>query len=175
MSVPNRVCDLLDILAVGDRKQVALSGEAAALVIGAPDLVPELIAALHHDNSIIVSHAAHALLTVFKKAAALLRPHGEALLGAYGLQQWEIKEQLAKILPFLPLTNGQRQILICRLEETLKGHKSGIARTCALQAITDLAKSDEAFRTAALAALDFASDQPSKALQARARKLKNSF
>lgn len=167
--------DMLDKLATGERKQVALSGEVADLVKGNPKLLPDLILALSHDNPVVVSHAAHALFTLAGMSRALLEPFAADLLAAYSIDQWEVKEQLAKILPTLDLSLVQRKKLAHQLDVTLRGHKSTIARVCALQAITDLARQDKKYISLALGALDYVNSQSSKALEARARKLSRFF
>ncbi len=163
--------DLLDKLATGERKQVALSGEVAVLVAATPKLLPDLISALSHENPVVASHAAHALFTLACQSKALLEPYASDLLAAYSIDQWEAKEQLAKILPALDLSSAQRRLLAHQLDVTLRSHKSTIARVCALQAIADLARQDKEYISLALTALDYADSQSSKALEARARKL----
>lgn len=167
--------DLLGKLATGERKQVALSGEVAALVVTNPKFLPDLISALYHENPVVVSHAAHALHTVAGQSRALLEPYRSALLAAYSVDQWEAKEQLAKILPTLNLNSVQRDNLAHLLDVTLRGHQSAIARVCALQAIADLARQDKKYIRLALGALDYVNSQSSKALEARARKLSRFF
>lgn len=162
---------ILSLLAEGQRKEVARSPQVAEMAIGRPDMLPHLIECLWSQQPTVVSHAAHALMTISMDHCTLLAPHTSRLLEAYELEQWEIKEQIAKILPKLRLTEAQAARFLDALRHTLKHHKSGIARTCALQGVVEMAKVNPAFGEAALAALVFASEQGSKALQARARKL----
>jgi len=162
---------ILDMQAEGDRKEIARATEAAALAEESPTVLATLVAALFHDDPATVSHAAHALMTLAKDHAPLLDPHREALARAYGLDQWEVKEQMAKILPQLGFRRSEQGRLMEEFDETLRHHKSGIARTCALQAMVDMAALDPTHTEAALSALDYAMRKGSKALQARARKL----
>lgn len=163
--------DILALLAEGDRKEIARSGEAAAAAAECPRTLAVLVAALFHNNKTIVSHAAHALMTLAENHLTLLDPHREGLARAYGLEQWEVKEQLAKILPRLPFTPGEQGRLVEEFDETLKGHKSAIARACALEAMVQMARTDARFLPTAREALGYAGNAESKALQARARKL----
>ncbi|WP_286828630.1 MULTISPECIES: hypothetical protein [Kordiimonas] len=162
---------VLDMLAEGDRKDVARAADAAALAEESPTVLATLIAALFHEDPATVSHAAHALMTLAKDNVILLDPHREALARAYGLDQWEVKEQVAKILPRLSFRQSEQGRLMEEFDETLRHHESSIARTCALQAMVDMAALDPAHTEAALSALDYAIRKGSKALQARARQL----
>ncbi|NVJ97229.1 MAG: hypothetical protein HWE25_03695 [Alphaproteobacteria bacterium] len=163
--------DILQMLAEGDRKEVARSGDVAVAAAESPETLALVVAALFHDEPAVVSHAAHALMTVAKKNAPLLNPHREALARAYGEEQWELKEQMAKILPQLSFRESEQGRLMEEFDATLRTHKSGIARTCALQAMVDIAAQNNAHAAMARQGLDYAQGHTSKALQARARKL----
>lgn len=164
--------DILRELAEGKRGAVARSSAVAAYVLEHPAELSNLIAALSLRDAIVVSHAAHAMLTVFKRAPDLFQEHRDALLAILQKQdQWEVIEQLSKILPHLGLGAADRHKLLVRLQTLFEEHRSSIARTCALQAIVDMADLDDAFDDAATAALKLALETGSKAMQARARNL----
>lgn len=159
------------LLAEGSRGSVAQSGKVPQAVVEDPALLETLIDCLQSDNATIVSHAAHALLTVSNMRLNLLAPHTDTLLAVLERDQWEILEQLAKILPQLELSGAQRDRLTERLKTVFYQGRSSIARTCALQALVDMAHEDAAIRADAGEALAFALENGSKAMQARARRL----
>ncbi len=163
--------EIMTMLAEGQRKAVANSTIVAKIVLNSPDHVQTLVDALSSPNKTIVSHAAHALLTVFRKNPSLVQPFAKQLLAAFGRGQWETLEQLAKILPGLKLSPPQQKTLLQRLEAVFYKDTSSIARTGALQALDDMARHHAAFRQASGRALKFAMEEGSKAMQARARKL----
>ncbi len=159
------------MLAEGPRNAVANATVVAKMVLKEPKLAATLVEALASPNKTIVSHAAHALHTIFKTNPALLQPFVRQLLKAFSGSQWETLEQLAKILPGLKLSAPQEKSFRERLEAVFYKDKSSIARTNALQAIYDLGKQHVAYQEASVKALKFALEEGSKAMQARARNL----
>lgn len=163
--------DIIEMLAEGRRNAVANSTAVAKMVLKSPELAKTLVEALSSPNKTIVSHAAHALVTVFRSNPALLQPFAKHLLAAFQAGQWETLEQLTKILPGLSLSQPQQKTFLGRLEAVLYNDKSSIARTGALQALDDMARHHAAYRQASLKALKYALEEGSKAMQARARRL----
>lgn len=163
--------DIMEMLAEGERKAVVKSTAVAKAVLANPKLVKIVVDALSSANPTIVSHAAHALLTVFRKNPLLLKPFADQLLAAFMGNQWEILEQLAKILPGLDLPKPKQRTFVERLEQVFYQGQSSIARTSALQALNDLGVQHKVWSDRSTKAIKFAFEQGSKAMQARARKL----
>jgi len=163
--------EIMEMLAEGERKAIAKSTAVAKAVLNNPKLVKTLVDALSSSNATIASHAAHALLTVFRKNPELLMPFVDQLMRAFKRDQWEILEQLAKILPGLNLPKLKQRTLIARLEEVFYEGQSSIARTSALQALNDLGAQHKVWRDRSSKAMRFAFEHGSKAMQARARRL----
>ena len=167
--------EMLEWLAEGERKAVAKSSAVANQVIKTPMLMPDLIALLGSPNTTVASHAAHAMLTVSKHAPDLLKPYCAELVEALASDQWEVQEQLGKILPQLPLDTTQQASVWKRFNNIFYNGKSSIARTCALQAMVDMGSRFSACRDKASEAIVFAIENGSKAMQARARNLVSIF
>ncbi|PCI62454.1 MAG: hypothetical protein COB37_07015 [Kordiimonadales bacterium] len=164
--------DVIQALSEGKRGSVARSNEVARYILQYPDEVRQLVNALAAENPAVVSHVSHACVSIFAQEPAVLRPFGAELLEALKeSSQWELLHQLPKILPHLDLDAVQLTGLSDRLWHLLKNDRSSIVRTCALQALVDMAETDEKFEPRACAAMAFAFEQGSKALQARARNL----
>lgn len=163
--------DIMEMLAEGERKAIARSTEVAAAVLARPQLIKILVEALASPNKTIVSHAAHALLTIFRKKPDLLQPFAKQLLAAFMKDQWEVLLELAKIIPGLELKEAEQKTFVQRLEQVFYKGSSSFARTSALQALDDLAAQHKVWRNASSKALKFALEEGSKAMQARARKL----
>lgn len=163
--------EIMEMLAEGERKAIAKSTAVALAVLANPLMTKILVDALSSPNPTIVSHAAHALLTVFRKNPALLKPFADQLMKAFKRDQWEILEQLAKILPGLDLPKPKQRTLVDRLEQIFYDSPSSIARTSALQALDDLGAQHKVWRERSTKAMKFAFEQGSKAMRARARKL----
>lgn len=162
---------LRDRLGEGDRRVPGAAGAVADTVLSEHALMPELIVLLGDDDPVIVSHAAHAAMQISTKNPALFDPHvGHLITLLRALKQWEIGEQLPKILAGCRLTARQAEeigaILLTNLESQFN-----IVAACSLQGIVDLAADGRIDRAVGIKALDHALASPRKALSARARKL----
>lgn len=134
-------------------------------------LIPDLIALLDDGDPVVVSHAAHAAMQIAQKNPSVFDPHVRHLITLLqALRQWEIGEQLPKILTACKLTAAQAReiadILLVNLESQFN-----IVAACSLQAIVDLASDERIDGEQADQALERALASPRKALSARARKL----
>ena len=162
---------LRDRLAEGDRRVVGAAGAVADQVRRDPDLVAELVGLLDDDDAAVVAHAAHAMMQVAGDNSAVFDPLADMLLDRLQQpRQWEIGEQLPKILVRLPLSATQS----ARLYEILLANmrnRSNIVAACSLQGIADLARDGRVDRGRTQAALDAALGSDRKALSARARRL----
>lgn len=162
---------LRDRLQEGDRRVPGAAGTVADGVHSDHALLPELISLLDDDDPAVVSHAAHAAMQVSSKDPALFDPHvGQLIDLLRNLKQWEIGEQVPKILTGCRLTAQQAadfsDILMVNLES-----RFNIVAACSLQALVDLASDGRIDRAKGIAAIERALDSPRKALSARARKL----
>ncbi len=166
--------DIVAALSEGKRGAVARSTDVANYVIAEPTNLANLIDALSVEDSIVVSHAAHACLTIFEIRCDLLVPYKQHLLSIL-LQrdQWELIEQLSKIIPHLGCTSAEGNALWIRLLSIVENGRSSIARTCALQALADMADLDPVYEPYAARAIHYALEKGTKAMQARARKFLN--
>lgn len=164
--------DIIATLAEGKRGSVARASDVMHYVRGKPEALGSLIEALSSSDATVVAHAAHACLSIFKACPDRLLPYRKALLAVL-LQrdQWELIEQLTKILPQLGYSDEERQGLSARLMDVVENGASSIARTCALQGLVDLAAIDELYEANASQAIEYALESGTKAMKARARKL----
>jgi hypothetical protein len=166
---------LRDRLEEGDRRIPAAAGAVADRVLADTALLPDLIDLLDDDNTAVVSHAAHAAMQISAKIPALFDPHVEQLIGQLeALRQWEIGEQLPKILIRVNLTEIQAG-RIGRILRIHLGSEFNIVAACSLQGIVDLARDGRIAALVASEALDLALMSERKALSARARRLQKQF
>ncbi|WP_020593510.1 hypothetical protein [Kiloniella laminariae] len=162
---------LRELLAVGDRKAIGRASEVAFLVRAEPELLSELLGCLKAGDTTVCSHAAHALMQIALEQPDLIQPYRKRLLAETCLvDQWEIQEQLMKILPLLHWTKGEQEAVLNLVRGNL-GHKSAIVRTCALQALYDFSRLDRTLLAELKKLLQQMMDSGAKSSQARARKL----
>lgn len=167
------VSPLRDRLEEGDRRVVGAAGAVADQVRRDPVLLSGLIDLLDDTDTAVVAHSAHALMQISQSNPALFDPFVETLLERLAAPaQWEIGEQLPKILVRSRLSDAQAQRLFGILQ-TNTLNRSNIVAACSLQGIVDLARDGRVDRAAAEQALDTALHSDRKALAARARRLKS--
>lgn len=162
---------LRDRLEEGDRRVPGAAGSVADSVLSDHDLMPELVSLLDDENPVVVSHAAHAAMQISLENSALFDPYIAHLMALVrDLKQWEVGEQLPKVLVRCKLSDSQAQetsdILLANVDSQFN-----IVAACSLQGIIDLAADGRIDRAGAVNALDRALASPRKALSARARKL----
>lgn len=158
-------------LALGDRKEV---GEAAAItreVLDDPSLVRPLVDLLEDADEAVVAHAAHVVMQVGRDAPALFLPYADRLLSILrACGQWEIGEQLPKVLAVIELDDDQTQQLADLLAAQVDA-KSNIAAASALTGLAELARTGRIGEDIARDAINAALASPRKALAARARRI----
>ena len=155
----------------GDRRGIGRSNEVAALVARDQRLFPELIAGLWSDDPLVRMRAADAAEKVTRGNCELLHPYKKELLGlADEATQQELRWHLAATLPRLRLSLKERQWAASLMDRYLKD-RSSIVKTCALQALADLAEGDVNLRPQVIEALSEATRTGTPAMKARSRKL----
>ncbi len=165
----------LDMLAKGDRKEVGQAGEVASIIFETPPLLEELMDCIVNGNEKVRAHGAHALMQVGTKKPGLLNPFKDRLLAEIsGIDQWEVQEQLLKILPKLDFTPDTRDFAIDHCRGQLR-HKAAFVKTCALQALADFSRNDPKLMAETRILLEQALETGAKSMQARARKLLKTF
>ncbi|MCP4317151.1 MAG: hypothetical protein GY789_14345 [Hyphomicrobiales bacterium] len=162
---------LRDRLKEGDRRIVGAACAVADQVRQDATLLPHLIKLLDDDDTAVVAHTAHALMQIAMDEPARFDPFVESLLDRLEQpRQWEIGEQLPKILVRAALTDAQVERLFGVLAANTR-NKSNIVAACSLQGIVDLACDRRIEPQMAEKTLAAALTSDRKALSARARRL----
>jgi tagatose-1,6-bisphosphate aldolase len=163
--------NIVEALSGGDRRSIGRSNEVAAYALAHRSAVPELVAALEHQDAVVRMRAADALEKLSVRKAEWLTPHAGAILAAAGRRQdQEICWHAAQVLPRLDLDAAQHGMSVTLLRDLL-AHRSRIVRASALAGLVDLSQRDPALRDQAAALVRKASMSGIPSLEARARKL----
>ena len=129
-------------LSGGDRKSVGDALEVAIEVLDTPSLLHEIIDGLRTDDFILRSRCAHTIASVGFEQPELLESYKAEFLNAFSLiEQWEVREQMSKVIPLLQL-DSREMAQAETIMELYLADRSSIVRTCALQARFDLLKLD---------------------------------
>lgn len=141
------------------------------LVSRAPRRFAELIECLWSDDPIVRMRAADAAEKASAAQPELLTPYKTELLGLLAeAEQIELRWHLAQMASRLPLNVTERR----RAAETLQLYledRSSIVRTLALQALSDISRTDSELRPKVREILEQSMIRGTAAMKARARKL----
>ena len=163
--------NITTLLAGGDRRSIGRSDHVAAIVLGKPELFPELITGLWSKDPVIRMRTADAVEKVTRTKPELLTPYKKELLGLMAeAKDAELRWHLAAMVPRLPLNSKERQRVASTLELYL-ADRSSIVKTFALQGLADLAPSEPAMGAAVIEILREAARNGTPAMKARSRKL----
>jgi hypothetical protein len=162
---------LIEELGGGDMRSIGASPQVVAKVRKQPERFAELIAAIVHDDPRVRMRAADAAEKLTREHPEWLQPHKQVLLAKISAsRQQEVRWHLCQMLPRLTLTRGERDraFRVCRsyLDDT-----SAIVRTCAMQAMHDLAQQDARLVPQTRALLQELTEAGTPAMRARGKKL----
>jgi uncharacterized protein (DUF2164 family) len=158
-------------LSGADRRSIGRSAEVVALVLKQPALFAELIQGLRAADPLVRMRAADAAEKVSLQQPDLLRPFRAALLRLLDeASEQELRWHLAQMVPRLPLTKKERDRVASTFRRYLHD-RSSIVKTCALQALVDIAAKDEFLIPETKTLLQDSVRNGTAAMKARARKL----
>src|SRR5437867_6348497 len=135
---------LRSLLAGGDRRSVAQSGRARAIVSAQPDRVSEL-AQLAGDEDWLVSMRALDLLEEFAHDhPEWVQSHKKLFIGSLSdSDKWEVRLQIVRALPLLNWTRRERVRAIAILQRDVK-HPQKFVRAWALDSLATFAEKNAA-------------------------------
>lgn len=123
------------------------------------------------EDPLVRMRTADASEKITRKEPDLLRPYKKELLALMAnAEQQELRWHLAAIVPRLPLNSKERQLVSSLLRRYLEDGSS-IVKTCALQALADLAVDDSSIRPGVMEILRQSTRKGTPAMKARSRKL----
>ena len=155
----------------GDRRSIGRSDEVVADILADPSLFDLIFDAIASDDPLIGMRAADAVEKVTARRPELLRPHKRRLLSELALiPQQEVRWHVAQMLPRLSLSALERR-QAAAIAESYLGDRSGIVRTCAMQALAELAADDAELRAGVIPLLRRLTSEGTPAMRARGRKL----
>jgi hypothetical protein len=140
-----------------------------------PVLFAELIHGMYAADPLVRMRAADAAEKVSRMRPELLPPFkGELLRLLDETGEQELRWHLAQIVPRLSLTATEHLGVVTTFRRYLED-RSSIVKTCAMQAIADLAEHDESLHHKTRSLLQDAMRHGTAAMKARARKLLSRF
>lgn len=163
--------NILKKLQGSDLRSIGLSNEVAEEVLGNPALFDALFNGMLADNPVLRMRSADAIEKISAKRPELLQPYKRKLIQEVAkINQQEIRWHMAQMFPRLSLTGNERRIVMGILLDYLKDNSS-IVRTFSMQALTDLAKSDESLQPQVAGVIEELTRTGSPAMKSRGKKL----
>jgi hypothetical protein len=143
----------------------------AALGAGGEAVCAELVGRLRDGDKAVVERAARTLKKISERDGAALFAWRKALVDeAFRAVDVRVQWNLSLVLGRLPLRGRDKAVVVDLMFERLRD-RSGLNRTCALQALMDLSANDAALRRRARPILEEFVENGTPAMKARARKL----
>jgi hypothetical protein len=160
------------LLTGGDRRSIARSNQARALVSSNAKRVGEL-AELTRDPDWLVSMRSLDLLEkIAHDRADLVQPHKRLFIGELAESaRWEVRLQIVRALPLLKWTPRERVRAVAILRENLE-YPQTFVRAWALDGLAMFAERDGRLLPIVRHALGAFERSGSKALEARARQIR---
>jgi hypothetical protein len=163
--------NILGFLEGGDRRSIGRADQVAAAVSKNQALFPALMRGWWSENPLVRMRAADATEKITRKNPHLLQSYRRELLGLMAeSKEQELRWHLAAIAPRLRLSCEERRLVYSLLISYL-ADRSSIVKTCALQALADLATDDPNILDGVIEILRQSTRNGTPAMRARSRKL----
>jgi len=163
---------LRPLLAGGDRRSSARSPRALALVRADSSRVPELVALVDDDDWLVSMRALDLLEKLAHSNSDWVAPHKRVFIGPIAdSDKWEVRLQLVRALPLFDWTPAQRRRVLAILRRDIDFPQTFV-RAWALDSLATLAGNDPGLRHIVRRHLAEFERSESKALQARARQIR---
>lgn len=160
------------LLTGGDRRSIANSNRARRLIEQDPSLVTELASLASDEDWLVAQRAVDLLEKLAHEHRDWIEPHKKVFIGPLaGSDKWEIRLQIVRALPLFEWTPAQarrvRQILLDNV-----AFPQTFVRAWALDGLATFAERTPSLRPVVREYLRAFERSPSKALQARARRIR---
>lgn len=117
--MPEGPGSLRQLLVGGDRRSIARSNEALALLRADPARIAELVGLVRDSDWLVVMRAVDLMEKLARERPDWMQPHRRLFIGALAEHpSWEIRLQIARALPLLRWTAAERE----RVVAILLGH-----------------------------------------------------
>jgi len=172
---PSRAGAVRPLLQGGDRRGIADSNRARALIERDPSLVIELAALTTDEDWLVTQRSLDLLEKLARDHPDWIEPHKKIFIGPLAASdKWEVRLQIVRALPMFRWSPAQAR----RVEEILLENvvfPQLFVRAWALDGLATLAERKETLMPIVLKHLRNFERSPSKALQARARQIRARF
>jgi hypothetical protein len=164
--------DLRTLLTGGDRRSLARSARALALIEAHPARIAELARLAMDIDGLVSMRAMDLLEKIAHSHPERVQPHKQLFIGPLAdSERWEIRLQVVRALPLLTWTPGERRRVIEILRRDLR-HVQKFVRAWALDSLAIFACGDAGLRRVVLSHARTFERSGSKSLATRARRVR---
>lgn len=166
---PRSAAVLRRFLTGGDRRSIARSDRALARVRSEPRLVSELVDLALDSDPLVSQRSLDLLEKLARERLEWIVPHNGLFLGPLAdSDRWEVRLQIFRALPLFEWSAAERRRVI-RILTRDSAHPQTFVKAWALDSLAVFAEKDSRLRPTVLHCLRRFERSGSKALQARAR------
>ena len=164
--------DFRPFLTGGDRRSIAKSNQVRALVERNPKLVVDVAALVDDEDWLVTQRAIDLLEKLAHDHPEWIEPHKHVFIGPIADSgQWEVRLQVVRALPLFKWNARDLLRVKAILRENIS-YPQTFVKAWALDSLATFAEKDAGLRPIVRRALAAFEDSSSKALQARARKIR---
>ena len=164
--------EFLELLSGGDRRGIARSARVRALIEKRPARVKDLAALTHADDWLVAQRALDLLEKLAHEHPDWIEPYKKVFIGPLAdSDKWEIRLQIVRALPLFRWTEAESR----RIEQILLENVAfpqTFVRAWALDSLATLSERKAKLVPIVLQHLETFAQSSSKALQARARAIR---
>ena len=166
---------LRSLLSGGDRRSVAQSKRARAMVEREPARVPELAHLAYHRDWLVSMRALDLLEKIAHQHVDWVRPYKDLFIGPLAnSDKWEIHLQIVRALPLFEWTRPETKRVYEILRRDLD-HPQKFVRTWALDSLAQFARHDRMLVPTVSRTLRAFERSGSKSLETRARHIREHY
>jgi len=161
-----------ELLSGGDRRGIADSAKVRAIVERQPSRVKELAGLTGDEDWLVAQRALDLLEKLAHEHPDWIEPHKKVFIGPLaGSDKWEIRLQIVRALPLFRWTAAESKRIEAILLENVAFPQTFV-RAWALDSLATLAERRKRLMPVVLRRLEEFAQSSSKALQARARAIR---
>jgi HEAT repeat protein len=156
----------------GDRRSIARSNEALALLRADPARIAELVGLVSDNDWLVVMRAVDLMEKLVHERPDWMQPHCRLFIGALAEHpSWEIRLQIARALPLLRWTAAERRRVVAILLGYV-AHPQKFVRAWSADSLSRLAVEDTSLRAVVQGLIEQFERSGSPALVTRARQMR---
>jgi HEAT repeat protein len=170
--MPDEPDSLRPLLVGGDRRSIARSNEALALLRADPTRIAGLASLVGDDDPLVVMRAVDLIEKLAHERPEWIQPHRKRLIGSLAQHgAWEVRLQIARALPLLRWTAAERKRAVAILLGYAR-HPQKFVKAWSVDSLSQFAAHDASLLPVVEALIEDFERSASPSLISRARQIR---